>query len=122
MQTINIILTLTSIVAYVLTASFAVAAFVRMDRLGKDLRKTHKDVRVTLMLMMGEHIRGSIEEVNCMRSVLAELVKTEQYEQAEQLKALIAKAEKGVQDDLQQMKVLFGDKVKVENLTIKCDK
>lgn len=119
MQTLHIILSLISIVGYVATATFAGYAFVRLKRQEEDLSELKVVSARTLTLMMGEHLRASFDALNEMKETLHDLVDDERFEEAEQLRATIVKAERIAMRELERFKESFGEDavdVKLTNL------
>jgi hypothetical protein len=109
MQTLQIILTLMGIVAYVVTVTFALYAFSRLKRQEEDLKGLKVVAAKTLALVMADHLRDSFEALNDMKETLHDLIDDERFEEAEQLKATIAKAEHAAMRELERFKESFGE-------------
>lgn len=115
MQTLQIIVSLMSIVAYAAMTFLASFAFVRLRSLNSKVNELHHDVHTTLCVTMGEHIRNNVEELNSMKERFDELMEEERYEEAGHLKKIIEHQEHTVRQSIAQFKKTFGeDSVKVE--------
>lgn len=111
MTTTILILTVTGSIAYFAMTFFATEAWFRLRRMQKDINHMKAAQQKCLMLTMGEHLRSNFNEVNSMRKTMQELVENEDFEQAEKLKAVLAKAEAGALSALKQFKETFGDDI-----------
>ena len=109
MQILHIILTLMSIVAYAVTVTFAFFAFTRLKRQEDDLKGLKMVAAKTLAIVMGEHLRASFDALNDMKAALHDLIQDERFEEAEQLKTDIDKAERAAFAALEHFKESFGE-------------
>lgn len=118
MTTLRIITDLIVSFGHVTLIAFAIVAFLTLRRMERRQLDTHSAVSNALMLLMGQHLRDEMEQLGDMHRDLNRLVETEQYEAAQQLKALIERQKKSVSESLERMHDLFGDRFKVENTVI----
>ncbi len=115
MQTLQIIVSLMSVVSYAVMAFLASFAFVRIRRLTNEVCQLHHDVHTTLCITMGEHIRSNVEELNNMKERLEELLEDERFEDAGRLKKIIEHQEHLTEQSIARFKNVFGeDAVRVE--------
>ncbi len=115
MQTLQIILSLMSIVAYGAMTLLASFAFVRIRSLSDEVGKLRHDTHTTLCITMGEHIRNNVDELNSMKERLEELLEDERFEDAGRLKKITEHQEHLVEQSIARFKNVFGeDAVRVE--------
>ena len=98
-----------SIVAYAAMTFLAGFAFARLKRQAEDLKELKMVAAKTLALVMGEHLRASFEALNDMKETLHDLIDDERFEEAEQLKTSITRAEHAAMRELERFKENFGD-------------
>lgn len=113
MQVLEIILTVVAILAYFATAYFACCAYFYLRRQNDSIKIVSKSLSRMLMMVMGDHLRDSFNEVNAMQKEFHELIENERYEEAERLKSIIESAEKSAEKSLHNFKELFGDECEV---------
>lgn len=117
MQTLQFILTIVSILAYVVTSYMAIMAFFYLGRLKKRedfLRNVMKQL-VTLSIV--NEVRENVRDVNEMKTDLQRLIENEQFEDAEQLKKIISRVEGRVKRMIDELDATIGDG-KVEQVII----
>lgn len=115
MQTLQIIVSIMSVVSYTAMTFLAGFAFVRLRRLSDEVSDLRRTTHTTLCITMGEHIRNNVEELNSMKERFDELMEEERYEEAGHLKKIIEHQEHTVRQSIAQFKKTFGeDTVKVE--------
>lgn len=111
-----------SIVAYGAMTFLAAFAFARLKRQEEDIKELNMLATRTLVLVLGEHIRASFEALNDMKETLHDLIDDERFEEAERLKATIAKAEHAAMRELERFKDSFGeDGVDIKMTSIRRD-
>lgn len=98
---------------------FAVYFFFTLFRMERCLRDIDRHTVDTLMFTMQNQIKNSVDMLNDMQRRLRILVEEEQYETAEQLRAVIKSQAKNlrlqiVRLQIEHMKKTFGDKVDFE--------
>jgi hypothetical protein len=69
---------------------------------------------VTASLTMGMHLKTCFAELNDMKRTLRHLIEDEQFEEAEKMQALIAKAEKAAMEAVERMNDAFGDIAEIQ--------
>jgi uncharacterized membrane protein len=109
MEILQIILSVVTSLAYGAAAGFAIAAWVRLYRMQKDVKDMKHTLAVTGTLVMSMHVKSSIVELNDMKRTLRHLIEDEQFEEAEKLQNLIVKAEKNAMETIEKMNSAFGD-------------
>lgn len=117
MQTLQFILTIVSILAYVVTSYMAIMAFFYLGRLKERedfLRNVMKQL-VTLSIV--NEVRENVRDVNEMKTDLQRLIENEQFEDAEQLKKVISRVEGRVKRMIYELDATIGDG-KVEQVII----
>ena len=96
MQTLHIILTIVSVLAYVATSFMAITAFFYMRYLRKETVKMEVVLAQVFALQLANHVRDNVKELDEMKDTLRHLIEDEQFEKAEQLKAVISEVEESV--------------------------
>lgn len=115
LHTITLFLSGVSSAALTFLACYSFLALRRMERRQKDM---HCNGTNALMLLMGQHLKSELDQLGDMKRNVNRLVETEQYEAAEQQKALIERQQKSVSQTQENMRKNFGDRIKVENTVI----
>ena len=95
-------------------AFFAIYAFFILRRMERRLCDINLRTATTLKLNIANQLKSSINTLNDMQRHLRKLVKEEQYETAEQLRAVILSQEQNVLRQMEQIKKTFGDNVNIE--------
>lgn len=111
MTTLQIIVHLVTIVAYVFLIALCITTFRYFRRQQDDIDHINR----TLHILMGEHLRQNVDELNDMKERLEELVEEDRYEDAQRLKQIIDEQERSVKEQIDKFRDTFGeDTVKVE--------
>ncbi len=118
MTTLRIITDLIVSFGHVTLIAFAIVAFLTLRRMERRQKDMHCNGTNALMLLMGQHLKSELDQLGDMKRDLNRLMETEQYEAANQLKALIERLQKSVSQTMQNMRESFGDRFKVENTVI----
>lgn len=118
MQTLQIILTLAAIAAYMAMGFLAAFAFVRLKRQEKWIRDIHHDTHQALMLTLGIHMRRNFDDLKEMQRTLQRFVADERYERAKELKTIIARREAEIEHEIQNIKEIYGDAVDIKKVEI----
>ncbi len=112
MQTLHIILTVVSMLAYVATAFMAITAFFYMRYLHKEAGKMEVVLAKVFTLQLANNLMNNIKELNEMKVTFHQLIEDEQFEKAEQLKAVISEVEESVSKSLDELKKASGGTIK----------
>jgi hypothetical protein len=118
MTTLRIITDLIVSFGHVTLMTFAIVAFLTLRRMERRQEDMHCNITNAMMLLMGQHLKSELDQLGDMKRDLNRLVETEQYEAANQLKALIERQQKIVSQTMENMRENFGDRFKVENTVI----
>lgn len=118
MQTLQIILTIVSILAYLATSYMAIMAFFYLRHLKKNKEVLREVLKKLLMLSIANEVRENTKVVNEMKIDFQRLIENEQFEDAEQLKKIIADVEGNVKRMLDELNDGLGDG-KVKQIIIK---
>ena len=113
MQVLEIILTVVAILAYFATAYFACCAYFYLRRQNDSIKTVNNSLSWMLMMVMGDHLRDSFNEVNELKKEYHLLIENERYEDAIRMKGIIESAEKSAEKSLHNFKELFGDECEV---------
>ena len=108
MTVLNVIFSITAIVANAAMTFFAAFAFTSLRRLRKDVDSMGHGVAITTTLVMGSHVRENFEEVTRMKEAFNRLVENEQYEEAQKLRDAIEKAERAAKASLERFRKTCG--------------
>ena len=114
MTTLHTILYLFGGISNIAVTIFACEAWTRLRRMDRRLHDIDRQTSNTLMLTMENRLKNSVDMLNDMQRRLRILVEKEQYETAEQLRAVIKSQEQNLRQQVEQMKKAFGDKVSME--------
>ena len=115
MQTLQIIVSIMSVVSYAAMTFLASFAFVRLRRLSDEVSDLRRTTHTTLCITMGEHIRNNVDELNSMKERFDELLEEERFEDASRLKKIIEQQEHVIEQSIDRFKKAFGeDAVRVE--------
>ena len=115
MQTLQIIVSIMSVVSYAAMTFLAGFAFVRLRRLSEEVSDLRRTTHTTLCITMGEHIRNNVDELNSMKERFDELLEKECFEDASRLKKIIELQEHAIERSIDHFKKAFGeDAVRVE--------
>lgn len=114
MTTLHTILYLFGGISYIAVTIFACEAWTRLRRMEQRLHDIDRHTVDTLMFTMQNQIKNSVDMLNDMQRRLRSLVEEEQYETAEQLRAVIESQAKNLRLQIEHMKKTFGDKVDFE--------
>ena len=114
MTTIHIIIDLIVSFAHITLMAFAITAYFILLRMERRLRDIERHTSTTLMLAMENRLNNSANMLNDMQRRLRTLVEEEQYETAEQLRAVIKSQEQNLRRQMEQMKEVFGDNINME--------
>lgn len=114
MTTLQYITLFLSFLSHVALVFFAVYSFFTLFRMERRLRDIDRHTVDTLMFTMQNQIKNSVDMLNDMQRRLRSLVEEEQYETAEQLRAVIESQAKNLRLQIEHMKKTFGDKVDFE--------
>lgn len=117
MQTLQFILTIVSILAYVVTSYMAIMAFFYLGRLKKREGFLRNVMRQLVTLSIVNEVRENVRDVNEMKTDLQRLIENEQFEDAEQLKKIISRVEGRVKRMIDELDATIGDG-KVEQVII----
>lgn len=118
MQTLQIILTIVSILAYFATSYMAIMAFFYLRHLKKNKEVLREVLKRLLMLSIANEVRENMRDVNEMKIDFQRLIENEQFEDAEQLKKIISRVEGRVKRMIDELNDGLGDG-KVEQVIIK---
>lgn len=114
MTTLQYITLFLSFLSYAALVFFAVYSFFTLFRIERRLRDIDRHTVDTLMFTMQNQIKNSVDMLNDMHRRLRSLVEEEQYETAEQLRAVIESQTKNLRLQIEHMKKTFGDKVDIK--------
>lgn len=117
MQTLQIILTIVSILAYLVTSYMAIMAFFYLRHLKKNKEVLREVLKRLLMLSIANEVRENMRDVNEMKIDFQRLIENEQFEDAEQLKKIISRVEGRVKRMIDELNDGLGDG-KVEQVII----
>lgn len=117
MQTLQFILTIVSILAYVATSYMAIMAFFYLGRLKKREVFLKNVMKQLVTLSIVNEVRENVRDVNEMKTDLQRLIENEQFEDAEQLKKIISRVEGRVKRMIDELDATIGDG-KVEQVII----
>lgn len=117
MQTLQIILTIVSILAYLATSYMAIMAFFYLRHLKKNKEVLREVLKRLLMLSIANEVRENMRDVNEMKIDFQRLIENEQFEDAEQLKKIISRVEGRVKRMIDELNDGLGDG-KVEQVII----
>lgn len=112
MQTLHIILTIVSVLAYVATSFMAITAFFYMRYLRKETVKMEVVLAKVFALQLANHVRDNVKELDEMKDTLRHLIEDEQFEKAEQLKAVISEVEESVSKSINELNKASGGAIK----------
>lgn len=112
MQTLHIILTIVSVLAYVATAFMAITAFFYMRYLRKEAGKMEFVLAKVFALQLANYVRDNVKELNEMKDTLRHLIEDEQFEKAEHLKAVISEVEESVSQSINELNKASGGAIK----------
>lgn len=118
MQTLQIILTIVSILAYLATSYMAIMAFFYLRHLKKNKEVLREVLKKLLMFSIANEVRENVKNVNEMKIDFQRLIENEQFEDAEQLKKIIDDVEGNVKRMLDELNAVLGDG-KVKQIIIK---
>ena len=113
MTTLQIILSLAGIVAYMCCAWFACEAWNRLRRMERKQDSLHGTQRMMFAMLMDGNIRQNQEAVKRLSEQFQEAVDEDRFEDAEQLKKVIAEREHYILEQLAYMKSEFSDECEV---------
>lgn len=118
MEILRMIVFILSGVTYGVMVAFTIATWFRMRRQEDEINELKKMQANAFMLIFGDHLRNNLVEVGKMKADFHALIKAEQYEQAEKLKAIIASAEENTSKMLGHFRKIFGeDAFKIETFS-----
>lgn len=117
MQTLQFILTIVSILAYLVTSYMAIMAFFYLRHLKKNKEVLREVLKRLLMLSIANEVRENMRDVNEMKIDFQRLIENEQFEDAEQLKKIISRVEGRVKRMIDELNDGLGDG-KVEQVII----
>lgn len=109
MQTLSITAMILSVIANGAMTFLTVFAFVRMGRLSDEISDMKYAVSKVLAITLANSVRDSFNEVNKMKDQMAGMIEDERFEEAEEMKKVIDKAERAAFQALQHFKDDFGD-------------
>ena len=122
MQTLQIIFTLAGSVAYWAMAFLASYAFVRLRRIERKFDSLHGTQRMMFAMMMDGNIRQNQESVNRLAEEMQQAVDDDRYEDAEQLRKVIAEREQYILEQLAFIKSEFSDECEVRMYRTRAEK
>lgn len=117
MQTLQFILTIVSIVAYVATAYMAIMAYFYFRHLKSKEVPLRNVLKRLVTLSIVNEVRENVRDVNEMKTDLQRLIENEQFEDAEQLKKIISRVEGRLKRMIDELDATIGDG-KVEQVII----
>ena len=117
MQTLEIRLTIVSIVAYVATAYMAIMVYFYFRHLKSKEVPLRNVLKSLVTLSIVNEVRENVRDVNEMKTDLQRLIENEQFEDAEQLKKIISRVEGRVKRIIDELDATIGDG-KVEQVII----
>ena len=106
MQILNIIFTIVAVIANAAMTYFAITAWF-------ELRRVKRAMAIVTTIAMGERVKSNFDQLNEMKAAFHRLVENEQYEEAEELKNVIAKMELNAEHALKEFKDVCGDSCEV---------
>lgn len=109
MQTLQILMTLASIAAYAAMTFLAAFAFVRLKRQEGQIGELRRMQRMMFAMMMDGNIRQNQEAVKRLAEEMQQAVDDDRYEDAEQLRKVIAEREQYILEQLAFIKSEFSD-------------
>ena len=112
MQVLHIIMHVFCSIAYFAMSFFAVSAWFRLRKQEKEMSRMNSLLHHLTAMVMGMHVQDNFDQVAKMRKTLDELVESENYEEAEKLKAAIDKMQEAAVQSLRNFREAFGDSIK----------
>lgn len=116
MDILQIILTIMSVIAYGVTAGFTFFVFGKLHRVQKDIKSMERSLTLVMSVTLGNHVKGCYEEINKMKMTLDRLVEDERFEETEQLRTLIDKAEANMMETVEKINSSCGE---IMDITLK---
>lgn len=122
MQTLQIIFTLAGSVAYGAMAFLASYAFVRLRRIERKFDSLHGTQRMMFAMMMDGNIRQNQKAVKRLAEEMQQAVDDDRYEDAEQLRKVIAERQEYIIEQLVFMRSEFSDECEVRMYRTRAEK
>jgi hypothetical protein len=113
MHILNIIFTIVAVIANAAMTYFAVTAWSELRRLNRNFTGINRAMAIVTTITMGNRVKDNFDQLNEMKATFLRLVKNEQYEEAEKLKAIIAKMERNAEEEMKDFKDICGDHCEV---------
>lgn len=113
MQILNIIFTIVAIIANGALTYFAITAWFELRRLKRDFTGMKRAMSIVTTITMGEHVKSNLDQLNEMKETFIKLVEEERYEEAERLKAAIAKVERNAKAAMERFEDICGDRCEI---------
>lgn len=88
---------------------FLYEAWAGLHRVQKDIKSMERSLALIMSVTLGNHVKGCCEEINKMKMTLDRLVEDERFEEAEQLRTLIDKAEANMMETVEKINSTCGD-------------
>ena len=122
MQTLQIIVNLIVSVAYVALIALAIVTFRYMRQMMRKADSLHGTQRMMFAMMMDGNIRQNQEAVKRLAEEMQQAVDEDRYEDAEQLKKVIAEREQYILEQLAFMRSEFSDECEVRMYRTRAEK
>lgn len=122
MQTLQILMTLASIATYGAMTFLAGYAFVRLRRIERKFDSLHGTQRMMFAMMIDGNIKENQEAVKRLAEEMQQAVDEDRYEDAEQLKKVIAEREQYILEQLAFIKSEFSDECEVRMYRTRAEK
>lgn len=122
MQTLQILMTLASIAAYAAMTFLAAFAFVRLKRQEGKIGELRRTQRMMFAMMMDGNIRQNQESVKRLAEEMRQAVDDDRYEDAEQLRKVIAERQQYILEQLAFMRSEFSDECEVRMYRTRAEK
>lgn len=111
MEIIQIILSIVVCITYSVLIGLAITVFFYMRRQQREMLDIKKLQTRMFILVMSEHLRNDVNQLNDMNKELCELVDDERYEDADRLKITINELKKSTLSKLHRFQQEFGDTI-----------
>lgn len=122
MQTLQIIVNLIVSFAYVALGALAIVTFHYMRRQAGQIGELRRMQRMMFAMMMDGNIRQNQEAVKRLAEEMQQAVDDDRYEDAEQLKKVIAEREQYILEQLAFMRSEFSDECEVRMYRTRAEK
>lgn len=98
-----------AIIQFILCSICLIALTYNAIKACLSLRREEPSLNKILMLTLISHLRSNVNQINEMKKSFADLIKHEEYEEAEKLKPFILKAEDSLKKSLHSFRKMYGD-------------